>query len=66
MGEEAKEVTFEKLEDAIQFVEDKGKAAEGALKGFHTAFRGRTGYSPADRLTALDAVKIFNRLAEKS
>ena len=64
MTDEKNEITFESLADAIKFVEDKGKAAESSLSGFHVAFKELTGFEPHHRVTALDVLKIVIQFIE--
>jgi hypothetical protein len=52
------EVTFNKLGDAIEFVENKGKALRESAVGFEHSFKELTGFAPATTVSALDVVKI--------
>lgn len=65
MGEEVKEVSFNSLGEAIGFVDEKAKFAENAMQGFAQSFKELTGFMPGDRVSALDVVKIFEKLSDK-
>lgn len=58
MSEENKEVTFDSLGAAIDFVEKRGEALQQSAAGFQTAFKELTGFAPTTTVTALDVVKI--------
>lgn len=59
MSDQPTEVTFDKLADAIKFVEDRGKAASASAQAFTKAFQELTdGYQPGQNVNALDVVKI--------
>lgn len=51
-------VTFETLGEAINYVEDSGKAAHERAQGFAQAFQELTGMEPQRTVNALDVVKI--------
>lgn len=52
-------VTFNKLGDALRFIEDKAKTADSSAQGFIKAFSELTGgYDPRQQVTAADVVKI--------
>ena len=57
-----KEVTFEKLEDAIKFVEQAGEKAQASGQAFANSFQELTGFHPRHQVTALDVVKICHSL----
>ena len=63
--EKPEEVTFEKLEDAIKFVDEKFNVLQKNAAGYAESFKELTGYKPEDRVTALDVVKIFDRMSAK-
>lgn len=58
MTEETKEVTFNTLGDAINFVEERGRSAQDAAQGFERAFVELVGFPPQRHVNALDVVKI--------
>ena len=65
MTEESKEVSFESLDGAIEFVDNKFKALDEQAKGYAVSFKELTGFMPDHRVNALDVVKIFNRMSQK-
>lgn len=59
---EAKEVTFDKLGAAIDFVEERMRVAQESAQGFAVSFQELTGMRPDRPVTALDVVKICYQL----
>lgn len=58
----ADEVTFEKLGDALGFVNEKREALQQSAESFKKAFTELTGFAPQQQVTALDVVTICHRI----
>lgn len=56
--ETPKEVTFDKLGDAIDFVDTKSKSLQQSVVDFQQSFKELTGMDPQKQVNALDVVKI--------